>query len=596
MSELSKEKYTWDLSAIYRSGEEWEETLKNIPQLVSQITEMKGNITISAQNLLNTLNTVEKLSISLARAYSFARLSFDTNMGDSISKNRYERIDSIATQVNEQLAFIEPELLKMDENKFQIYKNEEPELNKYSFKFEKLFRMKKHILSPEMEELMTKLDSLGRSFKKVFDDLVVNDLTFPDVTGESEKKIEANEANYLKCLTSQDRVLRENYFKGLLNTYGSHQNSIASIYYGSVKHDIFEANTRKYNSSRDMALTSNFIPVEVYDNLINTVRNNVDKLQQYLNLRKKALGLDEIHFYDLFVPVVKDLSKSYSFEEAKDLVLDALAVLGNDYTDILKRAFDERWIDVYPAKGKRSGAYAIGIYGSHPYSLLNFTGNLEDVFTLAHELGHVMHSYYSNENQPYINSQYSIFTAEVASTVNETLLFNHLLSKINSPEEKANLLSMHLDSLRSTLYRQTFFADFEKQVHELVEKDQPLIPDILGSLYKKLYELYYGKDFVTDEELSYEWARIPHFYTAFYVYQYSTGISAAISIAKRIQNEGEPALAGYKDFLKSGGSDYPINLLKKAGVDMSSPQPILDAIKDFEQSVQQLSSILGISV
>ncbi|MDK2985760.1 MAG: oligoendopeptidase [Clostridia bacterium] len=592
MSQSTKKQYTWDLSAIYPSQEAWEETLNKIPELVSKVTEMKGKITSSAKNLLNTLNYVNEVSIALERAYSYARLSFDTNMINDNAKNNFERIDSLATQVDEQLAFVEPELLNMDEEQFQKYKNEEPELEIYSFKFEKLFRMKKHILSQEMEELLTKMDSLGRSFKKIFDDLVVNDLDFPEVSGEDGEKIKANNANYLKALTSRDRTLRRNYFKGLLNTYKSHQNSITSTYYGVVKHDVFEARARKYKSSRDMALSANFIPEEVYDNLINTVRNNADKLHKYIDLRKKVLNLEEIHFYDLFVPMVRGVDKSYSFEEAQNIVIDSLAILGNDYVDVLERAFSERWIDVYPGDGKKSGAYAMGIYGTHPYSLQNFTGNLEDVFTLAHELGHVMHSYYSNENQPYVNSKYTIFTAEVASTVNETLLFNYLLAKANSPEEKANLLNIHLDGIRSTLYRQTLFADFEKQVHEKVEDNQPLTPESLRKLYRSLYETYYGKDFVIDEELTYEWLRIPHFYSAFYVYQYSTGISAAISIAKGIMNEGKSAVNGYKDFLKSGGSDYSINLLKKAGVDMSSPQPILDAIEDFEQSLQQLKSII----
>lgn len=590
---MTDKKYTWDLSTLYPSTEEWEKAIKEIPDMVKKLMALRGKITLSAVNLQEALKQSDEISICLTRTYAYARMAFDVDMGNNTFKNRYERIDALATKVSDQLAFLEPELLNLTAEQFQAYKKDVPELDIYAHKFEKLFQLKEHILAPEMEELLAKMDSLGGSFKKVFDDITVNDLAFPEVKREDGSTIVANEANYRKCLGSQDRILRENYFKGLLSTYSSHRNSLTSTYYGSVKHQVFLAKTRNYKSSREMALSGNFIPVEVYDNLIETVRNNVTPLHQYISLRKKLLGLEEIHFYDLFVPLVKDIDRTYTFEKAQDVVLEALSVLGEDYTNVLKRAFDERWIDVYPGKGKRSGAYAMGIYGAHPYSLLNFTGTMDDVFTIAHELGHVMHSYFSNTHQPHVNSHYTIFTAEVASTVNETLLFHHLMSKTQSSEERALLLSMHLDSIRSTLYRQTFFADFEKQIHESVENEQPLTPDYLNSRYKELYEFYYGKDFVIDEELTVEWARIPHFYSAFYVYQYSTGVSAAISIAKHILENGKPALEGYRKFLTLGGSNYSIELLKTAGVDMSSPGPIIDAIKNFEHSLEQLGAIMA---
>lgn len=593
---MSQEKYTWDLTDIYKSPGEWEKALTEVKGLADKIAGMKGKIASSAQNLLDALKTSDELNMKLARAYSYARMEFDTDMGNDEAKGRFERVDALASTTSDRLAFFEPELLQVNPETFEAYKKEIPELNTYSHTLEKLFRKKEHVLAPEMEEILAKMASLGNSFKKIYDDITVNDLEFPEIEGEDGKPVIANEANYRKCLNSYDRNLRERYFRSLLSTYGTHQNSITSAYYGSVKHDVFVARARKYNSSREMALAGNFIPLEVYDNLIKTVRNNINVLHDYIALRKKVLGLKEIHFYDLFVPLVEKANISYTFEEAKSLVLEALSVLGEDYTGILRRAFDERWIDVYPKKGKRSGAYAMGIYGCHPYSLQNFSGTLDDVFTLAHELGHVMHSYYSNENQPYTNSHYTIFTAEVASTVNETILYHYLLSKSNSSREKAHLLSMHLDSLRSTLFRQTLFADFEMQVHNLVEKEQPITPKTLRSLYRDLYEIYYGKDFVIDEELTFEWLRIPHFYHSFYVYQYATGVSAAISIAGKILNKaklnGKSALDGYLDFLKSGGSDYSINLLKKAGVDMSTPQPILDALNDFENACSELEKIL----
>lgn len=585
----------WDLSDIFSSPEAWEESLDEIKDLTGKMESMSGEIVSTASGLWEALQTNDSLSIKLARAYSYARLGFDTAMSDSDAKGRYERIDALASATSDRLAFWEPELLQMTPEMFNSFQEEIPELSVYAHTMEKLFRKKEHILSPGLEEVLAKMSTLGNSFKKVFDDITVNDLEFPEIKDEKGNPLIANEANYGKCLNSYQRDFRKKYFKALLGTYGSHQNSITSTYYGSIKHDVFLAQTRKYKSSREMALEGNFIPPQVYDKLIKTVRKNVNILQDYIAMRKKALGLERIHFYDLFVPLTKDANVTYSFDQARELVLDALSVLGADYIETAKRAFDERWVDIYPQQGKRSGAYAMGIYDVHPYMLLNYGETLDDIFTLAHELGHVMHSYYSNKNQPFTNSHYTIFTAEVASTVNENILYRYLLSRQKTQLEKAHLLNMHLNSMRSTLFRQAFFADFEMQVHDLVENEKPITPQILRSMYRELYGFYHGKDFVIDEELTYEWLRIPHFYRSFYVYQYATGISAAISIAGKILEgarvNGKPALDGYRDFLRSGGSDYSINLLQKAGVDMSSPQAVLDALQDFEATRRELENI-----
>ncbi|MTI86057.1 MAG: oligoendopeptidase F [Firmicutes bacterium] len=594
---MSQKENKWELSHIYESHAKWENDIDEVKKLTQQIVEMNGSITTSAQDLLKALKTNDKLYLTLAKAYSYARLQFDTDMGNDAAKARFEKTDALASSVSDRLAFFEPQLLQINQETFEQYKKDISELETYAHSMEKLFQKKKHVLTPEMEEVLAKMASLGNSFKKVFDDITVNDLVFPELEDEEGNTVVANEANYRKCLNSYNRDFREKYFKALLSTYGSHQNSISSTYYGSVKYDVFMARSRKYKSSRAMALSGNFIPLEVYDNLIKTVRENIRVLQDYIALRKKVLGLDNIHFYDLFVPLVEEANISYTFEDAKALVLEALSILGEDYVQTLKKAFDDHWIDIYPKKGKRSGAYAMGIYDSHPYCLLNFSGTLDDVFTLAHELGHVMHSYYSNTNQPFTNAQYTIFTAEVASTVNETILYHHLLQQNKSKREKTHLVSMHLDSLRSTLFRQTFFADFEMQVHDMVEHEKPITPQTLKSMYEELYNVYHGTDFIVDKELNYEWLRIPHFYRAFYVYQYATGVSAAISIAGKILsgkqlNGNKSAIDGYKEFLKSGGSDYSINLLKKAGVDMSSPQPILDAINDFDKARRELEEII----
>lgn len=584
--------YTWDLTHLYASQNDWEKDLETIQELAKEIAEKKGSITTSAKNLRETLNLMDEMGKKLEWVGSYARMAFDVNMGNANSKNNFEKIDNLYTRISDQLAFYEPELLNLTTEAFEKYKQEEPELATYSFMFEKLFKEKEHILNLEGEELLARTSALGNCFKKIYDDITVNDLTFPEIEDEQGNKIPTSETYYRKTLSSYDRSLRERYFKGLLGTYGSHINSLTSVINGNVKYRTLVAKSRKYKSSREMSLTQNHIPLNVYDTLISTVRNNVHLLQRYIELRKKVLNYDSIHFYDLFVPLVQDIDKSFTLEEAQATVLDALNVLGKDYLSVLKQAFAERWVDSYPNKGKSSGAYANGVYGLHPYSLLNFTGTLEDLFTMAHELGHVMHSYYSNKNQPYVDADYVIFAAEVASTVNEYFLYRYLLNKGDSKQEKAFLLSMHLDSIRSTLYRQAFFADFEMQMHQMAESDIPLTPDELCKTYQQLYELYHGPEFTIDKELTYEWARIPHFYSSFYVYQYATGISAAISLAKGIMDDKENNLKPYLSFLGQGGSDYPITLLKNAGVNMSTSAPVIAALQDFSETLDELEGLL----
>lgn len=583
--------HTWDLTVLYKDRSAFDDDKKLIEKLLANLNLKKGNITTSAQNLLEALKLQDELIIKLMKLYVYAKMTFDQDMADPKGKELFEIAHNLHSKVQNDLSFVEPELLLLDETTYVQYAKSVPELTTYEHMFEKLFKTKEHILSKEQEEILSHLGSVGSSFEKVYDDLTVNDIEYPIVTGANGEEIIANNTNYYKALISPDRNLRENFFKSFLNTYGSYINSFTSTYYGTVKTDVSIAKLKKYNSSRQMALSQNFIPEEVYDNLIQTVSENVAPLQEYIEYRRENLNLDEIHFYDLFVPIVDDIDKTYTFEEAKELVLKATSILGEDYTDVLKRAFSERWIDVYPNKNKVSGAYAISAFGNHPYSLLNFTGTLNDVFTLAHELGHVMHSYYSEKNQPFVDSNYTIFTAEVASTVNEQLLHHYLLNNTSDKEEKALLLSMHLDNVRSTLYRQTLFADFENEAHKMVNKGNPLLPETLCNLHESLYKKYHGAKFTIDPELKYEWARIPHFYRSFYVFQYSTGISAAISIAKKLLTEKEPAVKNYRTFLTKGGSDYSLELLKIAGVDMTSKEPILAAIKDFEETLKSLKEI-----
>ena len=582
----------WDLSVLYSSQSEWESSLKKIAQLADTLAQLKGKITVSASNLYNALCYMDELGMEVERAASYARMSFDVDMSNSSNKQNYERIDNLLTKIGTKLSFYDPELLTIGENEFKSFLNEEPSLEIYTFMFEKLFMQKEHILSTSEEEILTCMGSLGSSFRKIFDDLTINDIRFPIIKNEKNEDTLVSESDYRKALSSYDREYRRSYFKGLLGTYGAHINSITSAAYGNLKYRSYVANARKYSSARKMSLENNHVPEQVYDTLVATVRANANNLQRYFAFRKTLLGYKSLHFYDLFVPLVPNIERNYTFEEAKSIVLDALSILGNDYRLTLERAFSERWIDVYPNNKKVSGAYANGVYGYHPYALLNFSGTLEDLFTMAHELGHVMHSYYSNLSQPYINSDYVIFTAEVTSTVNEYLLYRYLLEKTSSPKEEAYLLSMHLDNVRSTLYRQTFFADFESQMHQMVADDIPVTPDKLCETYRNTYEIYHGIDFEFDDELLYEWARIPHFYNSFYVYQYATGISAAIALAKRIISGKPDALDNYLDFISKGGSDFPIKLLQQAGVDMSTPLPVEEALADFSETLAKLEKLL----
>ncbi|MBQ3120698.1 MAG: oligoendopeptidase F [Peptococcaceae bacterium] len=585
-------KDTWDLTHMFESVKAWREGMEEARALADELAEMQGTITKDADTLYLALSRNDKLGEKLTALFVYAKMYFDQNMANGEAKDIYESADSIYTAIAEKLSFLEPELLELTPEIFAAYAQQNEALQLYGFMMEGLFEQKNHIFNQQIEEILSKMGALGNSFEKIYDDLTVNDIVYPTITTPEGEEIEVNNNNYQVALIHPDAAFRYEFFTKLLGVYGQHINTITSAYYGSVKNDVFVAKSRKYDSARAMALSGNHIPEEVYDNLVVTVRKQAGPLQEYVTLRKEVLGLEEIHFSDLFVPIVPGIDRTYTYEEAQNIVLEATAVLGEDYTAVLKEAFDNRWIDVYPAKNKATGAYAIHSYGYHPFSLLNFTGTLNDVFTIAHELGHVMHSYYSNKHQPYVYSDYCIFTAEVASTVNEQLLFDYLYKNSQSDAEKALLLCNQLDNIRSTLYRQTLFADFENMTHNMVEQGMPLLPDVLCEEYSNLYKIYHGEDFVIDDVLRYEWARIPHFYRAFYVYQYATGISAAVSISKKILN-GEPdAVANYRHFLSCGGSDYPINLLKIAGVDMAAPQPVEDTLQYFQNVLDELKPLL----
>ena len=583
----------WSLREMFPADEDWNREMEQASEIAKALAGRKGHLAENAEALAETARLYLELEEKLYRLMVFTNSNFDQNMADPAAKKLYETAQNQSTAIGEALSFMAPELMQYSMEDFNRYCEEKPELKEFARFAEDFFARKEHILSDEMETLLVRMNDMGESFSKVFEDLTVNDMEFPMIQTLEGESIRANEANYAMALENPDPAFRRDYYKGLLGTYQKHINTLTSIHYGSVKNDCFTAKSRKYASARAAALFANHIPETVYDNLLETVRANVEPLHEYVAFRKERLGLDTLYFSDLFVPLVQESARKYTYEEAQKLVLDAVSVLGEDYTALIQKAFDERWIDVYPREAKRTGAYSTGAYKCKPYVLLNFTGTLDDVFTLAHELGHSLHTWFSNENQPLLYSGYSIFCAEVASTLNEQLLSRWLFEHSTSKEEKALLLCKRLDDIRSTFYRQTMFADFEYQTHKLVEAGEPLVPETLCGIHRKLNEDYYGPELTVDDYLSCEWARIPHFYSAFYVYQYATGIAASTAIAHRIFTEGAPAVADYRKFLTTGGSGHPIDLLKIAGVDMASPKPVLDTIETFRTTLQELKALLG---
>ena len=583
----------WNLREMFATDDEWREVLSKTTTMVDALAARKGKLAESAAALWETAKQYEGIQQNLAALFVFAHSNFDQDMSDSTAKGLFESASSAGTQIGEKLSFMAPELMAHSMEEFRKFCGEQPELKLYEKFAEDFFEKKEHVLSAEMENLMVRMGDLGGSFQKIFNDLAVNDIRFPELITPEGEKVKVCEAEYGRALDNPDAGYRYEFYKALLGGYGEHINTITSTYYGSVKHDVFDAKSHRYPNARSHALHNNHIPEKVYDNLVSTVRENTEPMHRYIALRKKVLGLKDYHFSDMMVPLVKAGDKKYTYEEACELVLKATAPLGEDYTKVLKQAMENRWIDVYPGPNKRSGAYSTGAYlPHHPYVLLNFNGTLDSVFTLAHELGHSLHTYFSNQTQPLIYADYSIFCAEVASTLNEELLSRYLFSHSQSNEEKALLLCKKLDDIRTTFYRQTMFADFEMQTHQMVEEGKPLLPNTLCGLHKELNELYYGPELDVDESLSYEWARIPHFYRAFYVYQYATGISASLSIAERIFRLGEEGVRDYRKFLTTGGSDHPIELLKIAGVDMASPQPVLDTVKIFRDTLSELEKLL----
>jgi len=585
-------KYKWDLSTLYANDEMWEEDFKKAKELSKKIKEYQGKLTTNSMILLEVLKLRDQLSRITENIYTYAKMRQDEDTRNSTYQALTDRATGLMVEVEESLSFIVPELLMVEEDKIKSYIEETKELEIYAHYLDNILRRKAHTLSPREEAILAQTGDIATASENTFGMLNNADIKFPVIKDESNQDIEITHGTFIPLMESKDRRVRQDAFKGLYSTYYNFKNTFASTLSGNVKKNIFYSKLRNYNSALEASLDKDNIPTEVYHNLIKTVGDNLSSLNKYVSLRKKALGLDELHMYDLYTPIVKDVDMKISYEEGQQIVLKALASLGDEYVNIVSDGLNSRWIDVYENRGKRSGAYSWGTYDSNPFILLNYQDTLDNVFTLAHELGHSLHSYYSKKNQPYIYGGYSIFLAEVASTTNEALLMDYLLKNVRTQEEEMYLLNHYLEQFRGTVYRQTMFAEFELAIHKHVEQGGSLTADWLCDKYKALNVKYYGPDIVVDDEIAIEWARIPHFYYNFYVFQYATGFSAATALSQKILDEGEPAIEKYIGFLKSGSSDYPINVLKKAGVDMTTPEPIEKALKLFGELVDKMEKLI----
>ncbi|MDQ0086800.1 oligoendopeptidase F [Paenibacillus anaericanus] len=579
----------WKLEDLFENQKAWDKTYDELKVMKKKASEFEGKLN-TAENIKAIFTLEDKLSLEIERLYVYAHLNHDEDTTNSTYQALVQKAKKLSVEISEALSYITPEILSLPEQELdQLI--EHPDLAPYKFTLQEIKREKAHVLSKTEEALLAQVGNLSQAPQQIFGMINNADIKFPKIKDENGNEVELTHGSYIQFLENPNRDVRRRAFKAIYETYGKQKNTIAATLNANVNKNIFYSQVRKYPSVLEMALYGDNIPKEVYTNLIDTIHESLPLLQRYMKLRKKLLGVDELHMYDLFAPLVEEYKWDITYDEAKKMVEEALKPLGENYLTALREGFDNRWIDVYENEGKRTGAYSWGAYGTHPYVLLNHNENLNSMFTLAHEMGHALHSYFSDENLDYRDAQYTIFLAEVASTTNEALLMDYLLKKSTDPKQKLYLLTYYADQFRTTVFRQTMFAEFEKIIHERAEAGISLTPQELSSIYYDLNVKYHGEQMAVDKEIEMEWARIPHFYNSFYVYKYATGFSAATSFSKKILEEGQPAVDRYLSFLKSGGSDYSINILKKAGLDMSSPQPIRDAMNIFEELIEQMENL-----
>lgn len=578
----------WKLTDLYASDDLWEKEVDTIGSLSKKIADYAGKLGDSADTLLHFLKERDTLLQLMSRMYVYANQSYHQDTADAHYQAYAAKAESVRVEVSASLSFADPEILAIPEERIAKFYEEEPELEKYRRAIDVIMRARAHTLSAEEESILAAAGELAASPENIFSMFNNADIRFPYITDVEGNRIQITHANFIKFLNDKDRSLRKEAFRGVYHTYAKWGNTLAAVFVSNLKQERFYAKMRKYPSVCAMHLSEGNIPEAVYDNLIETVHRHLPDLHRYMALRKKILGVEHLHMYDLYVPLVAEVDQKISYEEAKETVAKALAPMGKAYTDILREGYENGWIDVAANANKRSGAYSWGAYGTHPYVLLNQQDDLESMFTLAHEMGHAIHTYHSDKAQPFTYAGYLIFVAEVASTCNECLLNHYLLSQGENGDKRNYILNHYLESFRTTLFRQTMFAEFEKIVHEKTTQGESLTMEDLNQIYHDLNVLYYGPDVVVDSEIDYEWMRIPHFYTAFYVYQYATGFSAAVAFSKKILEEGQPAVDRYvKEFLSGGCAKDPIDLLAAAGVDMSTPKPVDDALSVFAKYLDE---------
>ena len=576
-----QQQYKWDLTSLFESDEKWEEKLASLKGQQQVALSYQGKLD-NAQTIYQYLKWDYSITSDLSDLFCYASLRHSEDTRDSNATSMYSRIYSLYVEISSASAFARPEILSLDDDKLKAI-IEDDQLKDYRFMLEDLYREKKHTLSAK-EEIV--ISSFGESFaaaSEISESLRDSDLTFDDIMDDEGKKYPLSESSYIHYQMSDDRTLRKSAFESYYKTYKQHIHTFASAYRAQVKTAVTEARLRGYGSSREMSLSKNNIPLSVYDNLIESVHRHLNLMYRYLAIRKKLLSVDELHYYDVYAPLSKGSNKQYTYKQAQQMVLEAVSPLGQEYQKKVQQAFDEKWVDVYPNVGKSNGAYSSGTYHSNPYIMMNFNGSLDSVSTLAHEMGHSLHTYLTNSHQPVQYSDYSLFVAEVASTVNENLLIDQLLQNCNDPRERLALLNEYLEGFKGTVYRQTMFAEFEMKAHQMAQQGQSLDCDSLSEVYENLIKLYFGDELVIDPEVKYEWARIPHFFNPFYVYVYATGYTSAVAIKEGILKQGQSAVDRYLQFLSMGSSDYPLNELKHAGVDLTSSESIDRAFEKLEE-------------
>jgi oligoendopeptidase F len=594
MSQLLERKevpveHSWKLEDLYKDQSSWDQEYKKVKESLSQISAFEGKLHEPA-TVKQCFELEDEVSLHTERLYVYANMKHHEDTANPTYQALSDKARKISVEVGEASSFISPEILSLSDAQLEKLVNN-PDLAFYKQSLEEMIRQKPHTLSKDQEALLAQAGNMAGAPSTIFGMLNNADLKFPKIKNENGEEVELTHGSYIQFLENRNRDVRKRAFEAVYDTYRGQKNTIGATLSSNINKNMFYARARKYPSVLEMSLYGDNIKKEVYTNLIDTVHDSLPELQRYLKLRKKLLKVDELHMYDLFAPLVEEFKMDITYQQAKEEIKKSLAPLGENYLKILQSGFDNHWIDVYENKNKRNGAYSWGAYGTHPYVLLNHKDNLNSMFTLAHEMGHAIHSYLSDETQEYRYAQYTIFLAEVASTLNEALLMDYLLKRVTDPKEKLYLLTYYADQFRTTVFRQTMFAEFEMITHDKAEQGDALTPQEFSQIYYDLNKLYHGPGMVVDQDIEMEWARIPHFYNSFYVYKYATGFSAATSFAKQILDEGAPAVERYLGFLKSGGSDYSLNILKRAGVDMSSPEPIKQAMSVFSSLIDQMEVI-----